>query len=32
VILGRELDRAMDEIQVALSRVHDAVAETYFGG
>jgi uncharacterized alpha-E superfamily protein len=30
-ILGRELDRAMDEIQLALTRVHDAVADTYFG-
>ncbi len=32
VILGRELDRAMDEIQIALASVHDAIAETYFSG
>lgn len=30
VLVGRELDEAMDEIQIALGNVHAAVADTYF--
>jgi len=32
VILGRELDRAMDEIQLALGKLHTSVADTFFSG